>query len=104
MEHPNIDKLSENLVAWNKIFPFIEWLHENKMLIAAWRDPKTPYFNSYTGKTGGTLETSAQWLLEHPYPIGYPTENLLYKYFDVDLGELEAERRQILDEARAKQS
>jgi len=80
MEHPNIDKLNENTEAWNKIFPFIEWLHENNMWIAE-EDPVGQLFS-----------------------IRYTTEILLYKYFNVDPGELESERRQVLDEVRARQS
>ena len=95
MSHPTCDKLNEHTEEWNAIFPFIEWLHENRMCIGVWRDPDAPYINTYTEEEG-TIGENAKWLLEHPYPWGSSIEALLYKYFDVDPGKLENERRQIL--------
>ena len=96
MTHPNCAKLGEVEDEWNAIGRFLEWLNENKMCIGVWRDPDTPYYNSYTDKEEGTIKENAEWLLEHPYPFSNPMPNLLYKYFDVDPTELEKERRQIL--------
>ena len=94
MTHPTCEKLNEHTKEWNAIYPFIEWLHENRMCIGVWRDPEEQY-GTTDGKVGPIREV-APWLLEHPYPWAGPTENLLYKYFDVDPGELEKERRQLL--------
>ena len=96
MTYPTCDKLNQHTDEWRAIFQFIEWLHENRMCIGVWRDPDTPYYNSFTEKYEGTLRDNASWLLEHPYPWSQPTEDLLYKYFDVDPSELEKERRVLL--------
>jgi len=96
MSYPECEKLNENTDEWKAIFQFIDWLHENGMCIAVWRDPDAPYFNPFKEEYDGTLREKAMWLLEHPYPWGQPTENLLYKYFDVDPSKLETERRALL--------
>ena len=93
---PECDKLNARQEDWNSIYPFIEWLHENRMCIGVWRDPDAPYTNDFTGETG-TIKEMAEYLLVHPYPYGQPIVNLLYKYFDVDPAELERERREILE-------
>lgn len=97
-----VEKLSEKTNEWNAIYPFLEWLSQNKMCVAKWKDPKAEYENTYTGKIG-TIEEDAEWLLEHPYPIGTTFENLLYQYFEIDPSKLEQERREILENFRAKQ-
>jgi len=97
-----IDKLNSRTDEWNHIYPFIEWLHENRMTIAQWRDPEAEYVSAYSGKKG-TIEELAPHLLEHPYPVGGAIENILYRYFNVDPNKLEAERRAILEWFRAKQ-
>jgi len=94
-----IDKLNSRTDEWNHIYPFIEWLHENRMTIAQWRDPKAEYVSAYSGKKG-TVEELAPHLLEHPYPVGGSIENLLYRYFDVDPVKLEQERRRLLSSLR----
>ena len=99
METPNADKLAARTKEWNAIYPFIEWLHERKMCIAVWRDPEAPYENAFTGEIG-TIKEDGPHLLEHPYPYGQPTMNLLYEYFDVNPAELEKERRAILERFR----
>jgi len=93
---PECDKLNARTVEWNSIYPFIEWLHENRMCIGVWRDPEAPYRNDFTGETG-TIKEMAEHLLVHPYPYGQPIVNLLYEYFDVDPAELERERRELLE-------
>ena len=97
-----IKKLNSHTEEWNHIYPFIEWLHANKMTIAQWRDPDAEYVNTHTGKKG-TIEEMAPHLLNHPYPIGESIENTLYRYFEVDPAKLEAERRAFLEELREKQ-
>jgi len=97
-----IDKLNSRTDEWNHIYPFIEWLHENRMTIAQWRDPEAEYVSAYSGKKG-TIEKEAPWLLEHPYPVGGAIENILYRYFDVDPEKLEAERRALLEWFRVKE-
>ena len=102
MSHtPTCDKLNQRSDEWKAIYQFIEWLQENRMCIGVWRDPNTPYYNAFKEEYDGTLKDNAQWLLEHPYPWSNPTENLLYKYFDIDPNELEKERRQILKNLQA---
>ena len=96
MNRSESDKLIERMNEWNAIYPFIEWLHENRMCIAVWRDPEAPYTNSYTGETG-TIKETAEHPLEHPHPYGQPIDNLLYEYFDVDPAELEREQREQLE-------
>ena len=90
-----IDKLNQHTYEWNHIYPFIEWLHANRMCIAKWRDPEAEYENTYTGEIS-IIKEAASWLLEHPYPVDSTVENLLYKYFGVDPNKLEAERRAFL--------
>lgn len=99
METPNADKLVARKDEWNAIFRFIEWLHKNKMCIGVWRDPEAPYENLYTGEIG-TIKEDGPHLLEHPYPYGQTTHNLLYEYFDVNPAELERERRATLANIR----
>ncbi len=99
MSYPECEKLNERSDEWDAIFPFIEWLNQNRMCIAVWRDPEAPYTNSYTGEKG-MIKEKAEYLLEHPYPYGSQIPNLLYDYFDVDPVELERERRALLMTAR----
>lgn len=99
METPNANKLVARTKEWNAIYPFIEWLHQNRMCIGVWRDPEAPYTNAFTGETG-TIKEMADHLLEHPYPYGQTIHDLLYKYFDVNPAELERERRAILERFR----
>lgn len=102
MSHPECDKMKEKLDEWNAIARFIEWLQENRMCIAVWRDPEAPYENSYTGEMG-TIKEMAPHILEHPYPYGQIPDDLLYKYFNVNPAELERERREILENFRKAQ-
>lgn len=90
-----IEKLNSHTDEWNHIYPFIEWLHENRMTIAQWRDPDAEYENQYTGEKG-TIGKDASYLLEHPYPIGQSIENILYRYFEVDPNKLDREIRDFL--------
>lgn len=99
MSYPECDKLRKRLDEWNAIYPFIEWLQENRMCVAVWRDPEAPYTNMFTGETG-TIKEMADWLLENPYPYGQPIDDLLYAYFEVDPKELERERRALLKSIR----
>ncbi len=99
LDTPNADKLASKTDEWNAIYPFMEWLQENRMCIGVWRDPEASYKNTYTGEIG-TIKEMAEHLLVHPYPYGQPIESLLYEYFDVDTSELERERRAILERAR----
>jgi len=96
MTRSETDKLIERMNEWNAIYPFIEWLQENRMCIAVWRDPKAQNINSYTVKTG-TIKEIAGHPLEHPHPYEQSIDNLLYEYFDVDPEELERERREQLE-------
>ena len=96
MTRSESDKLNERLGEWNAIYPFVEWLRENRMCIAVWRDPEAQDTNSYTVETG-TIKEIEECLLEHIRPYGQPIKNLLYEYFDVDQAELERERKEILE-------
>ena len=96
MTRSESDKLIERMNEWNAIYPFIEWLQENKMCIAVWHDPRAPNINSYTVKTG-TIKENAEHPLEHPHPYGQPIDNLLYEYFDVDPAKLKREQREQLE-------
>jgi len=98
-----VEKLSSRIAEWNAIYPFLEWLSANKMCVAKWRDPEAPYYNAYKEEYDGTIGEKAEWLLEHPYPIGTNFENLLYEYFKIDPSKLEQERREILENLRDKQ-
>ena len=82
MRTPTCDKLNAQIDEYNAIAMFIEWLQENRMCVAVWRS------NEEVGEN--------TWLLDHPYPWSSPTQNLIYKYLDIDPVELEKERRQIL--------
>lgn len=100
MSSPECDKLSKKTPEWNIIYPFIEWLQENRMCIAVWRDPKD--FIDEEHKTVEEVQEDMWWRLEHPYPYGNNIEGLLYKYFGVDPNKLEEERRKILQEFRER--
>ena len=89
------EKLASKTEKWEAIYQFIEWLHENHMCIGVWRTKE-----EVTDEKGYVQE----WLLEHPYPYGQSIENLLYKYFDIDVNKLEAERRALLEGIRQKQN
>ena len=95
--YPECEKLNEKTKEWNTIYPFLEWLQENHMCVAEWKDPKADYENLHTGEIEGTIEEVAPYLLEHPYETTLSIENLLYKYFQVDPAKLEEERRVILE-------
>jgi len=93
-EHPECEKLNQHTDEWNVLFPFLEWLSENKMCISVWRDPEMEY-ETMGGEIGPAHEV-APWILEHPYPMSKSFHDLLYEYFGVDSHKLEMERREIL--------
>lgn len=95
---PECEKLSKHTAEWNVIYPFIEWLQENRMCIGVWRDPEQMAKDQ--GKTVKEIKFWSQYLLEHPYPYASGIDNLLYKYFGIDPAKLEQERRQLLEYMR----
>lgn len=90
------EKLSKRTDEWNHIYPFIEWLHENRMCIGVWRDPEQ--MAKDMGKTVEEVHKWNEFLLEHPYPFSSSIENLLYRYFEIDPDKLEQERRELLNQ------
>ena len=76
------EKLSNRTLEWNAIYPFVEWLQEQGIILSR-------YFKDNEGN-----------LYEHLQPISESLEYLLYKYFDVDFIQLETERREILSNLR----
>ena len=76
------EKLSNRTPEWNAIYPFVEWLQEQGIILSR-------YFKDNEGN-----------LYEHLQPISESLEYLLYKYFDVDSIQLEMEIREILSTLR----
>jgi len=70
------EKLSNRTSEWNAIYPFMEWLQEQGVILCR-------YFKDEGGN-------------EYLQPIGESLQDLLYKYFNVDPAKLEMERREIL--------
>lgn len=94
MSHPECDKLGKRLDEWNAIFPFMEWLREQKIWLAHTITKREYYGDDYSDE-----------LMETMVSIPQSLEDLLYDYFDVDPAELERERRELLEslrEARAE--
>jgi len=73
-------KLAKRTNEWNAIYPFLEWLSQEKDIHLCRPGPKE------------------SWLRDHFQPIGESWENLLYEYFEVNPTKLEEERRAILAE------
>lgn len=95
---PECEKLAKHEAEWNAIYPFIEWLQENRMCIGVWRDPEQMAKDQ--GKTVEEIKLWNSYLLEHPYPYSSGISNLLYKYLEIDPVKLEQERRQLLEYMR----
>ncbi len=91
MSYPECDKMNERTDEWNAIYPFMEWLQEKKIRLAHTITKREYYGEDYEDEPMETM-----------VPISQSLENLLYEYFDVDLAELERERREILDSLRNK--
>ena len=84
METPELEKITSNAHNSQLIGEFIEWLADNQNIVLA-------TYDSECDKG------------DHPiyYPIDLNIEQLLARYFDVDLAKAEKERRGLLDELRA---
>ena len=115
-ETPECEKLSQRTAEWNAIYPFIEYLYENRMMIAEWRDAEKMYqeakekakvkgkpFVNFAGKryTRKKFREDHEYLLAQPVHLNLSQlDSLLYKYFDVDPAKLEQERRELLEHIR----
>jgi len=75
------EKLSKRSEEWNHIYPFLEWLQEQGIVLARYN-------------------------LIYPelQPISESIQDLLYKYFEIDPIKLEEERRELLKKLREKAS
>jgi len=71
-------KLSDRTEDWNVIYPFMEWLQEQGIVLSKY----------YTDQEGDSYE--------HLQPISKNIDTLLYEYFNVDPTKLEKERRELL--------
>ena len=78
------EKLSKRTDEWNHIYPFLEWLQEQGIVLSK-------YYKDTEGSP-----------YEHLQPISKNIEGLLYEYFGVDPEELERERRKVLEKLREK--
>ena len=76
------EKLSRRTREWNAIYPFVEWLQEQGIVLSRYFKDKEA--NQY----------------EHLQPISESLQDLLYRYFNVDYIQLEKERREILANLR----
>jgi len=75
------EKLSKRSEEWNHIYPFLEWLQEQGIVLARYN-------------------------LIYPelQPISESIQDLLYKYFEIDPIKLEEERRELLKKLREEAS
>lgn len=110
-EHPQADKVSENRDRSQAIGEFLDWLRDEQGIVfCRWYD-KRYYFDGkqISREEALALERPEGMLrFETPYevdPEGFvpareTTLVLLAKFFDVDLQAYEAEKQQMLEEAR----
>ena len=79
-EYPEHDKLAEVAKFSQKIGEFLEWAETEGILLCGHAEPED-YYQALT-------------------PIREPRNSLLARYFEIDLGTLEAEKLQMLQEQR----
>ena len=96
-KHPECDKLNARTDEWNVIYPFMEWLQEQGIILAR-------HDTVENAKARGEKPDKDRdiWVRPYPYAIGKHIDEMLYEYFDVDPAKLEQERRKILDVIREK--
>ena len=80
------EKLSKRSEEWNHIYPFLEWLQEQGIVLAKYEPDE---FSS---------------IYPNLQPISESIQDLLYKYFEIDPIKLEEERRELLKKLREKAS
>lgn len=83
-KYPQSERLLEVKEKSQEIGEFITWLHSQGFEIAEWSENED--------------EDTQYSMPEILYPTQLSTERLLAKYFDIDLDELENERRQMIEE------
>jgi hypothetical protein len=86
-EYPEHEKLQAVKERSQAIGEFLEWMESER---------ETPLTLASYGKGEGGIE-----LL---FPANISTERLLAEFFDIDLGKLEQEKRQMLAEIRKEQA
>lgn len=77
-EYPEHERLHKVKDKSQIIGEFLDWLNESGYHIAEYIDPED----------------------EHLTPVGYTINDLLARYFDIDLDLIEKEKRQMLKEIR----
>ena len=75
---PECEKLKATAPYSQKIGEFIDWLHDDDVVLAEWvKDP--------------------QGFDENLIPVTKPIQELLAEFFEIDMNKVEEERRQILE-------
>jgi len=80
------EKLNKRSEEWNHIYPFLEWLQEQRIVLARYEPDK---FSS---------------IYPNLQPIRKSIDDLLYEYFEIDTLKLEEERRELLQKLRKEAS
>lgn len=83
-KYPQSEKLLEVKDQSQLIGEFLSWLNSEGYEIAEWDENDD--------------ELTSEYMPEILYPVSLSIEKLLAKYFDIDLFELENERRQMIEE------
>ena len=85
------EKLSKRTEDWNSIYPFMEWLREQRWFLCRCDTQEDAKARGETQFKDGSY-----WQYPDPIPIGKNIDDLLYEYFEVDTIKLEQERRELL--------
>ena len=91
------EKLSNRTKEWNHIYPFMEWLQEQKLFLCRYETE-----DDVKAKGDKPLKDGSYFTFPYPIPVSKTIEDRLYEYFDVDLVKLEEERREILEDFRQR--
>lgn len=99
-EEREVDKMLKVKDKTQDIGDFIESFLRGKGIILASYHEHTDDCYTMGGKTYPTPQCSIR--TEQPVPIHYNIEHLLAEYFNIDLKQVENEKRKILDDIREK--
>jgi len=109
-QYPECEKLANVSKESNAIGEFLDWLQEQGISLTKWQEAgdngEPSYIDETTGEPSSMLAYNSinnpdleEWF-EGYFPIHTPFENLLAKYFDIDMNKVEKERREMLDNIR----
>lgn len=94
-KYPECVKLSSHEDEWNDIYPFMEWLQQQGIVLCRYETDEEARARGAHVSEDGTV-----WKHEDPYPIFKPISDWLHEYFEIDTNKLEKERRALLQKLR----